>query len=170
MSLGRSILGQERRRSRQRALHYAALVKSRGFSKGYQEGLASAHRECAATLEALRNCYEGALALAAKDTHTLAVHLAERIVDRALMQHPEILFAWIEHCLGILRRSRTLQLSFKPQYEEVMLHVTQQLPPGLVVRSDASLTKADFIISGDNGDIEFAWRKALEEPCASNPF
>lgn len=161
--LGRQVLSEERRRSRQKAHRYAKHVRQRGFSKGYQEGLAAAQSECAAALHALRSCYEDALIAARDDTHALATSLATRIIDSTLLERPEVLLAWIQESLQLLKRSRNLTISFRPRYFDVMQQIAAHIPQGITAQVDPTLTDADFAINGDSGGIEFSWRNALSD-------
>jgi flagellar biosynthesis/type III secretory pathway protein FliH len=163
ITLGRAAICQERKRSRNKACRYAKFIRSRGFTTGYAEGLATAQAECTAALHAIRSCYEDAVDSARGDTHALAIALAERIIDSALRERPELLLAWIQESLLILKRSRSLHLTFQPQYRGVMQHISKDLPNGITVQEDPSLTDADFIISNEHGGVEFSWRDTLHE-------
>jgi flagellar biosynthesis/type III secretory pathway protein FliH len=163
IKLGRSVLCEERKKSRHKACRYAKHIRARGFSKGYQEGLAAAQEECAAALRALRSCYEDALSAAKHDAHALATALAERIIDSTLLERPEVLLAWIQESLQMLKRSRTLHLSFQPRYSGVMQQVMPHLPEGITAQADSSLTEADFIMNGESGGVEFSWRNILQD-------
>lgn len=163
VTLGRQVLSEERRRSRQKAHRYARHIRERGFTKGYQEGLAAAQAECTAALRALRSCYEDALTAARNDTHALATSLAERIIDSTLLERPEVLLAWIQESLQLLKRSRNLQISFQPRYSGVMQQIAAHLPQGITAQVDPALTDADFAINGDSGGVEFSWRNALSD-------
>jgi flagellar biosynthesis/type III secretory pathway protein FliH len=163
VSLGRQVICEERKRSRAKACRYAKHVRARGFEKGYQEGLAAAQAECAAALQALRNCYEEAINAAKSDTQALATNLAERIIDTTLMARPEVLLAWIQESLQILKRARSLHLAFQPRYQGIMEQVSEHLPDGVTIQADPSLTEADFILSSESGGVEFSWRDILRE-------
>jgi flagellar biosynthesis/type III secretory pathway protein FliH len=168
VSLGRAVLSEERKKSRQKACRYAKHIRSRGYSKGYHDGLAAAQEECAAALRALRSCYEDALTAAKHDAHALATALAERIIDSTLLERPEVLLAWIQESLQMLKRSRALHLSFQLRYAGVMQQVMPHLPEGITAQADASLTEADFIMSGESGGVEFSWRNILHDPQPSS--
>jgi flagellar biosynthesis/type III secretory pathway protein FliH len=163
LTMGRSVLCDERKKSRQKASRYAKYIRARGFTTGYQAGLAAAQEECAAALRALRSCYEDALTAAKNDAHALATALAERIIDSTLLERPEVLLAWIQESVQMLKRSRNLHLSFQPRYAGVMQQVMPHLPEGVTAQADASLTDADFILSGDSGGVEFSWRNILHD-------
>jgi len=163
IQIGRKVLCDERKRSRQKACRYAKHIRERGFAKGYQEGLAAAKAECEATLRALRNCYEDAINAAKSDTHALATSLAERIIDTSLLERPEVLLAWIQEALQLLRRSRNLHLSYQPRYASVMQQVLNHLPQNITASADPCLLEADFTINSDSGGIEFSWRNALQD-------
>ena len=168
VGLGRQVLAKERQRSRQKAHRYARHIRERGYSKGYQEGLAAAQAECAAALRAIRSCYEDALTAAKHDTHALATTLAERIIDSTLLERPEVLLAWIQEALQLLKRSRNLHISFQPQYCGVMQQIAEHLPQGITAHVDPALTDADFAINGDSGGIEFSWRNAISDRLSPN--
>lgn len=163
VTLGRQVLSEERRRSRQKAHRYARHIRERSFSKGYQDGLAAAQAECTAALRALRSCYEDALTAASNDAHVLACSLAERIIDSTLLERPEVLLAWIQESLRLLKRSRNLHISFQPRYSGVMQQIAEHLPEGITAQVDPKLIDADFAIAGDSGGVEFSWKNALSD-------
>jgi flagellar biosynthesis/type III secretory pathway protein FliH len=163
MTLGRQVICEERKKSRAKACRYAKHIRARGFAQGYKEGLAAAQAECAAALQALRNCYEEAINSAKSDTHALAINLAERIIDSTLLARPEVLLAWIQESFEILKRARSLRLSFHPRYQGIMHQVSKHLPDGIALQADSSLTDADFILSSEHGGVEFSWRDILHE-------
>jgi flagellar biosynthesis/type III secretory pathway protein FliH len=164
IKLGRGIISDERRRSRLKALRYAKKIRSRGFNRGYQAGLAAAQGECLVMLQALRGCYEDAVVAAKSDTIALATALAERIVDTTLLERPEVLLAWIEEGLGVLKRSRSLHLSFQPRYQALIEHIQMRLPDTITAEADASLSDSDFVIRSEIGGVEFSWRSVLKHP------
>jgi hypothetical protein len=159
--LGRQVISDERRRSRQKALRYAKKIRSRSFNSGYQAGLVAAQGECLVMLQALRGCYEEAVVTARGDTLALATALATRIIDTTLLERPEVLLAWIEEGLGVLKRARSLHLVFQPRYEVVMRTIAARLPNTITTQADPSLTDADFAIRSEIGGVEFSWRSAL---------
>lgn len=163
VNLGRSVVCHERKRSRHKAYRYAQYVRARSFARGYQEGLAQAQHECLAALQALRNCYEDALSAAKNDAHALATALAERIIDSSLIERPEVLMAWIQEGLQVLKRARTLHLSYQPRYTAMMERIAPHLPQGITTTADGSLGEADFVISSESGGIEFSWRGILHD-------
>jgi flagellar biosynthesis/type III secretory pathway protein FliH len=168
ITLGRQVICEERKRSRAKAYRYAKHIRARSFAKGYNEGLAAAQAECTAALQALRNCYEQAINAAKSDTHALATNLAERIIDSTLLMRPEALLAWIHESLQILKRARSLHLLFQPRYGDIMQQVSKHLPDGITIEADPSLTDVDFILSSENGGVEFSWRDILHERPSHN--
>lgn len=164
IALGRQVICEERKRSRVKACRYARHIRAHGFTRGYTDGVAAAQAECIAVLQGLRHCYEEAINAAKSDTQALAKELAERIIDSTLFSRPEVLLMWIQECLQILKRSRSLHLSFNPLYQGVMQRISEQLPAGINLKLDPSLTNTDFILSSDQGGIEFCWRDILNEP------
>lgn len=161
LALGRQSICEERKRSRSKACRYAKRIRARGFSRGYSDGLSAAQAECTATLQALRSCYEDAINAAKSDAQALATNLAELIIDRTLLSRPEVLLAWIEESLQILKRTRSLHLSFHPRYKGVMQQLSERLPDGISVQADSSLTDTDFIVRSEHGGVEFSWRDVL---------
>lgn len=163
IKLGRKMIGEERTKSRQKARRYAQYMRTRSFQKGYEEGLQAAQEQCKAALHALRSCYEDAIHAATSDTQAMATALAERIIGSTLLEHPEVLVAWVHEALQLLKRSKTLHISFHPQYNNIMQQVLAELPEGITAHSDPSLTDSDFFIQADSGGVEFTWRNIITE-------
>jgi flagellar biosynthesis/type III secretory pathway protein FliH len=158
---GRRELAQERKSSRLKAQRYAEFVRRRERLKAYQEGLSAAQNEIAGAVAAIRMHYEGALEAASEDAKAAAAAVAAQVIPAALMTDPAILSHWIAQALSLLRRSRTLQLTYNPKYHEIMQRVIPTLPAGISVSPDVTLTDRDFTLTGDLGGVEFSWQDAL---------
>jgi flagellar biosynthesis/type III secretory pathway protein FliH len=164
---GRQVIAQERLKSRKKALGYARHIRERGYHDGYAAGLAAAQHNCQSAIDALKARYDEALSAAKADVQQLAQTLAEHIVNKALLERPEALARWINDSVNLLKRSRTLKLSYNPRYESIMEQVAEKIPQGVVAYSDSSLTDTDFVLEADSGGVEFAWKKVIEEAHAS---
>jgi flagellar biosynthesis/type III secretory pathway protein FliH len=136
-------------------------VCQRERKKAYQEGLSAAQNEIAAATAGIRTQYEDALAAAASDAKAAATAVAAQVIPAALATDPAILSHWIDQALSLLRRSRTLQLTYHPKYGEIMQRIAQTLPTGISISADATLTDRDFILVGDTGGVDFSWQDAL---------
>ena len=157
----RSELARERTVSRLKARRYAEFVRRRERRKAYQEGLSAAQNEIATAIAAIRTHYEGALEAASRDAKAAAAAAAAQVVPAVLTTDPAVLSHWIDQALSLLRRSRTLQLTYHPKYHEIMQRVIPTLPAGISVSLDTTLTGRDFVLMGDIGGVEFSWQDAL---------
>jgi flagellar biosynthesis/type III secretory pathway protein FliH len=158
---GRKALAASRHASRTKALRYAKHIRSRGFSKGYKDGLATGSAECKAAVEELRHYYQRALDSAQEDIYALARELATQIVDTTLAERPEIFTAWILQALTALKHSRSLHLRFNPRYQKLLECITAQLPEGISACLDPAIGSIDFRLEGEIGGVEFAWRDLI---------
>lgn len=161
MQKGRRELAQERRLSRVKARRYADFVCRRERQKAYQEGLSAAQNEIAAAIAGIRTQYEDALAAAASDANAAATAVAAQVIPAALATDPAILSHWIDQALILLRRSRTLQLTYHPKYGEIMQRIAPTLPTGISISADATLRDRDFMLVGDTGGVDFSWQDVL---------
>jgi flagellar biosynthesis/type III secretory pathway protein FliH len=160
---GRQVIAQERLKSRNKALGYARHIRERGYQDGYAAGLQAAHDTCQAAMDALKARYDDALSAAKADLQQLAQNLAEHLVDKALLEKPEALARWINDSIALLKRSRTLKLTYHPRYESIMQHVAERIPQGIAAHPDPTLESADFVLEADSGGVEFAWKKVIQD-------
>lgn len=158
---GRAELANTRLRSRKRAVSHARFMKKRGYAQGYQAGVDEAKADCARAIEALRDAYSTALEAAQKDILATAQAMAERFIDRSLLENPEIMSSWIQQSIEVLKRSRPLTLHYHPRYERIMATVAPTLPTEVSARADSKLDGIDFTIAGEPGGVEFSWRESL---------
>jgi flagellar biosynthesis/type III secretory pathway protein FliH len=162
IKLGRTTIAQERKRSRAKSARYSRYIRRRGFSQGYQEGLAQGRNECIDIIKGLRSCYEEALNTAANDTLALATSIAERTIDTTLTTRPEALMAWISEGLSLLKGSREIHIALNKRYLNIINGISPLLDSGISIRIDGELSETDFIIEGSRGGIEFSWRSTIQ--------
>lgn len=158
---GRSAVAASRRASRSKALRYVKHLRSRGFTKGYLDGLSAARSDIQAAMEDLRNCYHDALSNAQQDIQSLAQQLATQVVDASIVEQPEIFAVWVQKAIAALKRSRTLHLSLNPRYKGVLCTIATHLPEGVSIALDPTAASIDFRLEGDMGGIEFSWREVI---------
>lgn len=163
---GRKAIAASRQASRAKALRYAAFIRARGFTRGYQEGLAAGKAECSAAIEGLRSCYHKALDSAHNDIQQIARELASQIIDTAIIEKPEIFALWIKQATTALKRSKALHLTLNPRYETLLGYVTTQLPEGTTTSLDPAIGSIDFKLDGELGGVEFAWRDVVSAAAA----
>ncbi len=162
IKLGRTTIAQERKRSRAKSARYSRYIRRRGFSQGYQEGLAQGRNECIDLIKGLRGCYEDAINAAANDTLALATSIAEKIIDTTLTTRPEALMAWISEGLSLLKGSREIHIALNKRYLNIINEISPLLTSGVSIRVDRELSETDFIIEGSRGGIEFSWRSTIQ--------
>jgi flagellar biosynthesis/type III secretory pathway protein FliH len=159
---GRQVIAQDRTKSRRKALQYAHHIRERGYKNGYEAGLQAAHDDCQAALHALRARYEDALLAARADALALAQSLAEQLVDRAFLETPEALARWINDSIALVKRSRTLKLTYNPRFEPIMQRILERIPQGVTASPDPTLQELDFVLEGEMGGVEFAWKDIMK--------
>jgi flagellar biosynthesis/type III secretory pathway protein FliH len=162
IKLGRTTIAQERKRSRAKSVRYSRYIRRRGFSQGYQEGLAQGRNECIDLIKGLRGCYEDVINAAANDTLALATSIAEKIIDTTLTTRPEALMAWISEGLSLLKGSREIHIALNKRYLNIINEISPLLTSGVSIRVDRELSETDFIIEGSRGGIEFSWQSAVQ--------
>jgi flagellar biosynthesis/type III secretory pathway protein FliH len=166
---GRLAVANSRRASRLKALRYAKYLRSRGFTKGYQEGLSAARADTCAALDALRGCYNAALFNAQQDIQTLAQQLAIQFIDASIVERPEIFARWVQQAIATLKRSRSLHLGLNPRYDGILSSIVAHLPAGISVTLNPDADPIDFRLEGEFGGIEFAWREVITPSALQQP-
>jgi flagellar biosynthesis/type III secretory pathway protein FliH len=114
-------------------------------------------------IEGLRNTYEDAIDKARNDMHAAARAIAEQVIPTRLLSDPQIFEHWVNEAVVLLKRSKTLQITYHPQYHDIMQQVAQKLPAGIALAADHTAQEYAFAINGDVGGIEFTWTSPLEQ-------
>ena len=159
---GRAQIASTSSKARSKSLAYARYIRKRGYDQGYQAGSLAAQKSAAAAIEAIRSSYDVALDLARNDAVKMAHDLAEQLVDRALLAHPDTILAWINTAFSYLKRSRKLRISYHPRYAEIMQIIARDIPDTIVISADSALADIDLVITGESGGIEINWRESLQ--------
>jgi hypothetical protein len=154
---------------RRRALYSARRIRERARRRGYEDGLRAARAEAGEVLEGIRVRYADAVARAEQDSSSLAYRLAEVIVQQTFERHPETFLPLLSRALQILKRGRSFHLTYHPRYEKSIQLLAPSLPPGIILRADVSMERADFSMSCEEGAVESAWRAALSELLPTAP-
>jgi flagellar biosynthesis/type III secretory pathway protein FliH len=149
--------------TRRKCAKHHQLTHRRGYAEGYRSGLLAAAQEMRSAIEGITSTYRDAVELAKVDITSLARALAARIIERNLSEDPEIFQSWIHSAMTFLGSSRTVALVYHPRYAPILERLSVQLPPHVTLSASQELGDADFMLSGDNGSIEWCWRKALED-------
>lgn len=149
--------------TRRKCAKHHRLTRRRGYAAGYRSGLLAATQEMRSAIEGITSTYREAVELAKVDITSLARAFAVRVIERNLREDPEILQSWIHSAVTLLGSSRTVALVYHPRYSAILERLSLQLPPHITLSTSQELGDADFVLSGDNGSLEWCWRKALED-------
>lgn len=166
---GRGAIAAQMLAARKRASSYARRLRAKGYSAGYEDGIRAARRDCEHALLQLRKAYSDAIAVATGDVQSLTYQLAEKLVDRAFLEKPEVLLSWLERALTLLKRSRALSIHYHPRYEHIMKLISSYLPPAVSSVSSDTLGELDFRIEGERGGVACSVRDALVEYSRQHP-
>jgi flagellar biosynthesis/type III secretory pathway protein FliH len=148
---------------RKRALSSRAHIQTRGFEKGYQDGLASAQATASTLLTSLLEITETRSALYREQVVASAVELAEQIIQRELTTNPEAYRSWLHQALGIMRGSMELHLHYAPEQAQIVQCLIKADYPHLKLIPDDSISPGELVLRGDTGGVRFAWRDALKQ-------
>lgn len=149
--------------TRQKCARHRRATRRRGYDEGYQAGLREATEEMREAISGIIDTYREAVELARSDISALSRAFAARVIEYNLREEPALAQSLINSAATLLGTSRALTLSHNPRYSELFASLATQLPSHITLRSDENLGDIDFILSGENGDVECSWRKALEE-------
>lgn len=157
----RQELARQHTAARQKRLSYSLWARSRGYAKGYQEGVLKATTDITNALTALKACYRETVDMATADTYKTAQILAERVVADLSTESALYLRRWIIQALAFLRSNRPMILNYHPRYESIITILQSELDTQIRLIPNAELDKVDFHLSDDTGGVEFNWRDIL---------
>ena len=142
----------------------AEAIRRRAHEEGHAEGRA----EAAALLARAAALRDRASADAEKDTATVALAAAERIVGEELAIHPERIAAIVGEALARARRANEVVVTVCPEdaptlramQREVAAHAGQ--PARFSVREDAAITRGGCVVRTELGEIDARVEVQLE--------
>jgi hypothetical protein len=146
----------------EKAKKHARAFRCREEERGYEAGRLRANQDFHALCDELPRLYKEAATVAHRDAQTLAALLAEQILDLHITQIPESLLMWVTRASEILSSSRALTLLYHPRLTNTITQLKATIPGHITVRENSDPACPDFILNGDTGGVEFAWRSALE--------
>jgi hypothetical protein len=157
----RQELAQQHTTARQKRLSYSLWARSRGYAKGYQEGVLKATTDITNIIAGLKACYRETVDMATTDTYETAQILAERVVANLSTESALYLRKWITQALAFLRSNRPMILNYHPRYESIITILQSELDTQIRLIPNAELDTVDFHLSDDTGGVEFNWRDIL---------
>jgi len=163
VTITRAECEQIRTRVRTRARASTLRLRERARRRGYRDGLAAAQREIGEVLARVRSAYDGAVQAAEKDTLTLALKLAEQIVEHTFSQEPLLFKPLLMRAVELLRKGQSFLLQYNERYTQTIQQIAPALPAGIILQPDPSMRDLDFVLTSNVGSVESAWRTALAE-------
>jgi hypothetical protein len=155
-------------RAAQKTRKYAQTIHQRHRQRGYKEGKEEAHREFNQWCCELPRLYKDVATVAHRDSQQLATLLAEQLLELHITQIPDSLTIWLNRASEILASSRTLKLLYHRRLSAVFSQLAARIPPHVVVQENPDQHCPDFVLHGDTGTVEFAWRLALDQITQAN--
>jgi hypothetical protein len=151
-----------------KAKNYLHLARRRHKQRGYEEGKEDARREFSKWCSELPGLYQDVATIAQRDSQHLATLLAEQLLELHITQIPESLNLWLSRATEILASSRSLRLLYHHRLGPVFSKLAPCIPPHIVLLENPEQNSPDFILQGDSGAVEFAWRSALDAITQTN--
>jgi flagellar biosynthesis/type III secretory pathway protein FliH len=130
--------------------------------QGYTEGLQQGKAEFAEAALCLSQRYNEASKAAEQEAKELAVLLAEQVIETHIGQCSEPLSRSLHQAAELLRSTTPHVLLIHPRLEKIVSQVSHSLPTGIRTEVNRTPGAPDFILVGESGAVEFAWRSALK--------